>query len=443
MSHTLAFIDSRVADYQTLIAGLGTDTEWVLIDAYKDGIDQMRSALAGYSGLDSIQIVSHGSSGSVLLGSTVLDASSLGGYESQLKAIGASLSETGDLLLYGCNVGQGAVGAQFIDALALATGADVAASVNITGAGGDWVLETATESIEAAVLAPVGYGATLGWIPGTSAAETLLGSGGADTINGFGGNDSLDGQSGNDSIDGGEGDDTLVGGLGNDSLSGGNSGDHLIGGAGADTLDGGQGPNTLPGGDGSDTYEVNDVRDVVSETNATASSGGTDLVNASVSYTLGANVENLTPTGSAAINGTGNALANVITGNTGANTLGGGDGADTLTGGLGADRLTGGTGADTFRFVTTGDGSDTITDFVSGTDKIYIVAANFGLTVGAGASLVINGTPSSAAAAFVYNSTTGVLGFDSDGNGLAVATQLATLSNKPAGFKSADFVIGA
>ena len=93
--------------------------------------------------------------------------------------------------------------------------------------------------------------------------------------------------------------------------------------------------------------------------------------------------------------------------------------------------------------MTTGDGSDTITDFASGTDKIYIVAANFGLTAGAGANLIINGTPSSAAAAFVYNSTTGTLGFDSDGNGIAAATQLATLSNKPVGFNSADFVLGA
>ena len=52
MSRTLVFIDSRVADYQTLIAGLGADAEWVLIDAYSDGIAQMQSALAGYSGLE-------------------------------------------------------------------------------------------------------------------------------------------------------------------------------------------------------------------------------------------------------------------------------------------------------------------------------------------------------------------------------------------------------
>jgi Ca2+-binding RTX toxin-like protein len=340
MSRTLVFIDSRVADYQSLVAGLGADAEWVLIYAHSDGIDQMRSALTDYSGLDSIQIVSHGSAGSVLLGTTVLDADSLGGYEAQLRAIGASLNDTGDLLLYGCNVAQGAAGALFIGKLAQATGADVAASTDLTGLGGNWVLEAATGAIQAAVLAPVGFAGTLDVITGTSAADTLLGSDRADTINGLGGNDSVDGQSGSDSIDGGDGDDTLVGGFGSDTLLGG--------------------------------------------------------------------------------------LGN-----------------DTLTGGLGADRLTGGTGSDTFRFVTTGDGSDTIYDFASGTDKIYVVAANFGLTAGSGANLVINGTPSSGAAAFVYNSTTGTLGFDEDGNGIAAATQLATLSNKPVGFNSADFVLGA
>jgi len=182
---------------------------------------------------------------------------------------------------------------------------------------------------------------------------------------------------------------------------------------------------------------------VVTETNTAANGGGIDLVTASVSFTLSANVDNLTLTGSAAIDGTGSNLDNLITGNTGANVLSGGEGNDTLIGGLGADTLTGGAGSDTFRFVTTGDGGDTITDFVSGTDKIYIVAANFGLKAGSGANLVINGTPSSAAAAFVYNSATGVLGFDSDGNRAGAATQLATLSNKPLGFNTADLVIGA
>ena len=87
------------------------------------------------------------------------------------------------------------------------------------------------------------------------------------------------------------------------------------------------------GGAGNDTYVVDNTADVVTEN----PSEGTDLVQSSVTYTLAANVENLTLTGTTAINGTGNALDNVLTGNTAANTLTGGAGNDTLSGGTGAD----------------------------------------------------------------------------------------------------------
>ncbi|MBI3350385.1 MAG: hypothetical protein HY020_24645 [Burkholderiales bacterium] len=99
----------------------------------------------------------------------------------------------------------------------------------------------------------------------------------------------------------------------------------------------------MTGGAGNDSYIVDNAGDTVVE----GANGGTDGVQSSVTHTLSANVENLTLTGGAAINGSGNALDNQITGNAAANTLDGGDGNDTLTGGGGADTLLGGNGDDT------------------------------------------------------------------------------------------------
>jgi len=114
----------------------------------------------------------------------------------------------------------------------------------------------------------------------------------------------------------------------------GNSGNNkLTGGAGNDTLIGGAGNDTLIGGAGNDTYVVDSTGDVVTE----AASQGTDLVQSSITYTLSVNVENLTLTGTANINGTGNSLDNTITGNISDNTLNGGTGKDTLIGGMGND----------------------------------------------------------------------------------------------------------
>jgi uncharacterized delta-60 repeat protein len=164
MSQSIAFIDSRVSGYRTLIDSLPTGTDWVLLDAQEDGLLQMQRALTGLSGLDAIHIVSHGSPGMLYLGSTVLDAGKLAIYQSQLQALGASLSDSGDILLYGCNVAAGTAGAEFVAALAQVTGADVAASTDATGPvtlGGDGVLEHSSGLVEVPALAASNLGGLL------------------------------------------------------------------------------------------------------------------------------------------------------------------------------------------------------------------------------------------------------------------------------------------
>jgi Ca2+-binding RTX toxin-like protein len=130
-----------------------------------------------------------------------------------------------------------------------------------------------------------------------------------------------------------------------------------MGGSGNDLLDGGTGGDVMVGGSGNDTYVVDNAGDVVVE----GFNEGTDSVLSSVSYNPAWNVENLTLTGTASINGTGNSGDNVLVGNRGANKLSGGWGADTLDGGAGNDTLEGDWGNDTYLF-SRGSGQDRIVE---------------------------------------------------------------------------------
>ena len=154
---------------------------------------------------------------------------------------------------------------------------------------------------------------------------------------------------------GNEFNNVILGNKGNNLLAGNAGSDTLIGQDGNDTLDGGSGVDVMRGGDGNDTYMVDNSRDQVIESGR----GGTDLVNTSVSYSLGANVENLTLTGSAGIFAAGNSQNNRLVGNAGANMLFGGAGDDLLDGKAGNDILIGGTGEDTY-LLGRGHGNDII-----------------------------------------------------------------------------------
>ena len=107
----------------------------------------------------------------------------------------------------------------------------------------------------------------------------------------------------------------------------------------------------MTGGTGDDIYRVDSTSDKVTEN----ANEGNDTIQSTVTYTLGANVENLTLTGTAAINGTGNALNNTIIGNGANNTLTGGAGNDRLNGGLGNDSMIGGVGDDAYVVTQVGD----------------------------------------------------------------------------------------
>jgi serralysin len=145
-----------------------------------------------------------------------------------------------------------------------------------------------------------------------------------------------------------------------------------VGTNGNDVFKGTSGADKMVGGKGDDTYYVNHIGDVVVE----KSNGGHDTVYSTISYSLGTAVDNLTLTGSANINATGNDLYNTLIGNSGNNILNGGDGNDYLAGGKGADKLTGGAGLDKFGYAK-GDGQDVITDFgYGGKETIQLTGLN-------------------------------------------------------------------
>ncbi len=168
----------------------------------------------------------------------------------------------------------------------------------------------------------------------------------------------------------------VTGNAGDNWIFGNNGNDTLLGGAGNDMLDGGLGIDSMVGGTGDDRYLISTLDDVVTE----VAGQGTDTVTSNRDYVLGTALENLRLY-DAAINGTGNALNNVIEGSFGDNTLRGQAGNDTLIGSSGADKLIGGTGADVFVFdwgdnLNQPGAMDRITDFAAGVDHIDMTPFN-------------------------------------------------------------------
>nr|WP_316653137.1 calcium-binding protein [uncultured Gellertiella sp.] len=289
------------------------------------------------------------------------------------------------------------------------------------------------------------------YLGGDTGKDVLYGGAGADQLRGGDGDDTLDGGADDDHVFGDAGMDLLYGGNGNDTLEGGFDNDTLYGGKGNDRLDGGAGDDTMAGGKGDDTYIVDSTKDVVDETDGKGhDAGGTDEVHTdTISYKLGAYVENLFLEGALNLNGTGNKLNNILNGNEGNNKLNGGDGDDTLLGGKGNDTLTGGSGKDYFVFNTALDpmsNVDHITDFKPGDDVIVLSNTIFtGMGIGSitkTADFVANdtGIATKASDHIIYNTKTGQLYYDHDGAGGDNAVLFAVLDTKVA-LHASDFYI--
>ncbi len=161
---SIVFIDSRVKDLTQFAATLAPGTEWFVLDSQHDGIAQIATIMAERSGISAVHIVSHGASGTLQLGSTLLTNQNLHNYLPALNTLGNSLTANADLLLYGCDVASGLDGLAFMNSLAQATGADIAASVDKTGAttqGANSVLEQHVGNIETNTLSMQTLSSTL------------------------------------------------------------------------------------------------------------------------------------------------------------------------------------------------------------------------------------------------------------------------------------------
>ncbi|HEX2649809.1 MAG TPA: DUF4347 domain-containing protein [Burkholderiales bacterium] len=179
----IAFVDGRVVGQDALT--LQKDGMLVVVlDANQDGLAQISEVLAQNHDITAVHIIAHGDSGEMFLGTSVLDSQAIA--DGKVADWGKALTADGDLLLYGCDVAQGEAGQTFVQQLAAATGADVGASTDATGAatlGGNWMLEYTVGKLEATPLQPAEFGQLLATFAGTSGADNFTTGTGNDVYN--------------------------------------------------------------------------------------------------------------------------------------------------------------------------------------------------------------------------------------------------------------------
>jgi Ca2+-binding RTX toxin-like protein len=389
------------AGIDTLEGGMGNDiyvvdtTTDIIIENANEGIDTIQSSVSILSLVDHVENIT------LLTGAVQARGNSLNNVLIGNSAYNRIYGYEGDDFLDGGAGADDLIGGTGNDVYVVDNAAEIVSELFNEGIDTvqSYITYTLKDNFENLTL--IGTAAISG--TGNSVANHLIGNTANNTLYGLAGNDILDGSSaGVDTLYGGLDDDiyivntgdvvieladegidtvqsyityTLGANLENLTLVGtaainatGNTGNNIItGNESANIITGGGGEDTMSGGAGNDTYIVDSALDTVIE----LSSAGTDLVQSSITYTLTDNVENLTLTGTANIDGSGNSLDNVIIGNSGGNTLTGGEGHDTLDGGGGIDTYIGGTGNDVY--IIDSMSETIIEDFDEGIDTIRSV----------------------------------------------------------------------
>jgi Ca2+-binding RTX toxin-like protein len=147
----IVFIDSDLDNYQDFLKGVDRATEIVILNSSQNGIEQITSTLSKYERIDSIHLVSHASWGNLFLGSSQINLDNLHLYQNEFHLWQQVLTKDADILLYGCNLAAQDRGREFVRSFSQLTGADLAASMDVTGnipEGGNWQLEFATGTID-------------------------------------------------------------------------------------------------------------------------------------------------------------------------------------------------------------------------------------------------------------------------------------------------------
>jgi Ca2+-binding RTX toxin-like protein len=332
--HELVFIDTATPSYRELLDDIlangqtDREVEVVTLDSAADGLKQISIILGERHDIDAVHIVSHGGDGTIQLGSRSLSVDMLDDSIRDISSWGNALSQDADLLLYGCNLAAGEDGQVLLSKLASLTGADVAASDDLTGnsnLGGDWTLEYHGGQIDTGIVFSTSLQQTwtgtlaVTWLDATTGTpisgptnndDIFIGDDTSNTgpVDGSNGNDVIYGGGGDDYLEGGNGDDVIYGGVGDDTITVKNGVNVLSGGAGNDSLTGGNRSDVLLGGEGDDTLTVT------------------------------------------------NNVGNVLNGGPGNDILNGGRGKDTLIGGGGHDTMNGGTNNDRYFFTGAQDG---------------------------------------------------------------------------------------